>query len=266
TDPYKERIAWWTNGWFIALMAVEAMIGAGSYFMVELKGGNGPALFFLFGWAIFCFLSAFYFKGLLLEMYYYVDGGVVKKTQRHLRDVHKKIVNDVYEKEKFSLRNGRRTAVLDEWKMSPDLLEAHRYFSAIEFAEIEPEARELHLRIHHGELPRHRPEGIRFSREISRLAIEFLSCAVNTPRFRELEEYFDRVIFELESVGEDNRGRPTPYLFLSAELLKEKLEQLRSDQYIVIIDLHKLGDVRFDNGGQIEPHRQRDGIQTMKMR
>jgi hypothetical protein len=256
TSPYKRRFAWWTNGWFISLVLVEAAVGTVLGVMIMAQSNTGTGIFFGFGWLLLCYLAGRMFKEALDELYHHIDESIVNKTERELTKFRTKVQEDFYNLELRSLQRGKRTSVLEEWRTGDPKDSPHQYFHAIRESEIDPAARTFFLRIHLGTmmlLPKE--ERQKFQRFIWNELIHFIACIGSDKRVLQLGAFFDDVIIELLATPEDHVGKES-YPFLSIRMPKEKMFQFNTDELVIVTDLRKLGDVRFEGGLEIEPHHE----------
>jgi hypothetical protein len=255
TDPFRSRYAWWTEPGAIVLFVI--LVAAGVYiefFALDLGYKNVIVIFGVF-WAILTVITMMFYKKSQYESHMYVKEGVVERTKEMLQEHRAKVREDFVETELAVLARGEATTVLDSWRLHTAMKSSHRWLSRLELTEIDPLARELHIRVQ----LEHQFSEITTARgfEAFTLAevLRFFVFVSGDDRVKALGQFFDCIILELYALREDDAGHDVSYPFFSLLILKATLPKLVSCGHLTLAQLQKFAEARFDGGRAIEPHR-----------
>lgn len=187
-----------------------------------------------------------------------VDRRVVEKTRRGIVEHRITMRKEFIQTELDILARGERSPVLDIWRLNDRLAGRHPFFLATETIWIDPSARELQIRLQLDDVPTI-PEDARKSNPFFIDVALFLNIASGDPYLAMLKKFFNTIVLELYALRENERHIDEPFPFLSIQIPQAIITKLPSLQPAAVKSLSVLGDVRFADGAEIEPHRHIEG-------
>lgn len=256
TDPFRER-KWYSigKGALISLILAFAIPIPFVLSMLKMKIYVSLAMYsatYLF----LVYIVSTFVRRSRLNAYHIVDPKIISKTINDLQN------NRTAEKKKFistevsELLKGKKIPVLDVWKIDPQLRSRHNYFSRITHLTIDPQKEEMELLI---QLPTIKIPGTielnNFQDQFYSRVAEFLKIAAIEPYLEPYKDFFSTMIVECDSLREDEKGYDIPFAVFSLELPTEQLWKLSTMPQFQKVALENIGDVRFSNGSEVEPHR-----------
>lgn len=253
--PHKERISAWTNPWLIAIGLGLTLVGLPMVLWLMSYHSNDAVSMFVITWVCMTMFVLVMAKNSLSDSRYYVDKKVVDQTRKEIESHRITIRKELLKKEIEVLSNGQSTPVLDVWRLDQSLRKRHPYFSSTEALLIDPQIRELQILIQIGELE-HSEEAVKqLDRTILSDTFAYLTIIAHDQYLAMLKRFFDRIVLQIDALREDERHVDIPYPILS--LLAENIVvfSLTSAQGSDPAKLLKIGDLRFDEGREIWPHR-----------
>lgn len=254
-NPLRRRRFWWTEPGAIILFGVLLVGGAAIEYEVYNLGYTN--VLFIFGafWLILMVIAMMFLRRSQYELGTFVDRSVVAGTKQELERHRRETLEKFQTTEMEHLSRGETTAVLDAWRAQPRYRQRHRYFSLIERSEIEPVSKELRVRIQVGEVAVETSEPARFEANLLAEVLQFVKILSWDPYLADLSAFIDVLIFEIYAIRIDELHRETPYPFFSVQMPKSNLVKVASSGRVVLDQLRRICDVRFDSGRPIEPHR-----------
>jgi hypothetical protein len=261
SNIYKKRKAWWLNPWIIGIAAVFILMAVPMELWIASYGSAGAVV--MFGVVYICMLIfvIFLIKRSMLEPHLYVDEKELEKRRKEIQDHRQKVKSDFLRNELDALRRGERTPVLDIWRLNPQLLSRHPYFQNIDTVLLDPQKQELLLRLQIGELPTNELRSETFDKTLISSLISFLKIVAVDEYFQQLKQFFQTLTIELYTCREDLNRRKEPYPILSLLLRATAIPQLPYTPLGDVQHLKILGDVRYQHGDEITPHR---GIECLR--
>ncbi len=202
------------------------------------------------------FIVGTYVRRSRLNAYHIIDSKVITKT---IKDLH---TSRIAEKKLFlsteltELLKGKKLPVLDSWKTDAQLKLRHNYFSQIVHIIIDPQKEEMELLIQLPAIKIPKADELNnFRKQFFARIAGFLKIAVNDPRLEQFKDLFSTFILEFDTVREDEKGYDIPVPVFSMKLPAEQLWKLSTVPQFQEIAFERIGDVRFSNSSEVEPHR-----------
>lgn len=189
-----------------------------------------------------------------MEPHVYVDEKKIAEKEVKLQAHRQRVQEQFVQTELEVLARGERTPVLDVWRLDEKIQGRHPWFRAIDRSILDPVARELHIRIQLGEL-KWNAEEEKNRRAMFQQVAAFLSAAATEAHFQRLLEFLDSVALDVCDLREDDMGRDVPRLMFSSLTSRDVLTKIARGMVSASAGLSGLGDYRFNNGQEIEPHR-----------
>ncbi|MBI3585667.1 MAG: hypothetical protein HY088_00875 [Ignavibacteriales bacterium] len=251
TNPFRKRLAWWIEPGAIILLFILVVGGTVVVSLALDTGAPNAAIIFGIFWCIIIVVLMKLYKKSLYETGVYVSESTIKKTKEDVLQHRAKVQKEFRETELTVLERGEKTPVFDHWKLQSSVQKLHHYLLNVELAEIDPSAKELHLRVQRAELSVSK----QFESKLLADVLKFFQVISQDSQFKVLEKYFEGIILELYSLRENESGRDESFPFFSIFLKKPDLQKLASTGFITLSQFRKIADVRFENGATIEPHR-----------
>ncbi|HLF19805.1 MAG TPA: hypothetical protein VI704_03355, partial [Bacteroidota bacterium] len=177
--------------------------------------------------------------------------------QAHRQGVREQFVQTELE----VLARGEKTTVLDVWRLDEKIQVRHPWFRAVDCIILDPVARELQIRIQLGEL-KWNAEEERNKRAVFQQVAAFLSAAATEAHFQTLREFFDVLVLEVHDLREDDTGRDVSRPMFSLLTSHEVLTKIARGMVSAGAGLSGLGDFKFNNGQEVEPHRGTESSQS----
>lgn len=250
-SPYKERHAWWTHPWFIVLLAIEALIVffafIAAYSYADLTSGIVLGMFF----CVLPFMTIQYFRNVLIEPNYSIDGKIIDATHQELARDRAQAKREFEKTEIAMLKGGKKIPVLETVRLDEKRRKVHPYYSAIEMAEIDPVDREFCVRIQVRHVDLANDPEISSRPQFLKSIVSIIRALSRESQLQALFPFFSTFVVEVYSLFEDEHGRDNPFPLLSLSFPKDSLSLLNG----IVPDLRAMGDLRYNNGKPIEPHR-----------
>ncbi|HEY6952747.1 MAG TPA: hypothetical protein VI758_10090 [Bacteroidota bacterium] len=254
-NPFRVRRVWWVeSGFFLVSLAY---LGIGAIFILWISYLEFPIAAQVLGilWIIMYVVIILMYKRILSEPNVYVKGRVVRRTTEFLQRERIKERNEFVQRELAQVKSGERTAVLDIWKTDPQLAKRHSYFSETRAILIDPTKRECHIRISWPVKKGVDAAGNLSSKEVLSETIGFLKTISTDGFLRLFSTYFDSLIVVIDRLESDERGGEVAIPMLSILLESESFWKIAGVGIAPNLPAGKFGDLRFDEGREIEPHR-----------
>jgi hypothetical protein len=250
-NPFKERFAWWTHPWLLALLGIEAVMVYGAfifaYSYVDLTSGIMLGM-------VFCILSVVtvvLFRNVTIEPDHSIDGKIINATHRELTRDRSQAQRDFAQTEIAMLKAGKRIPVLETVLIDEQRRKVHPYYSAVEKTEIDPVSREFFIKIQVGHIDLATEREISSRPQFLKSVVAILRALPQEFQLQPLISFFSTFVVEVDSLFEDELGRDNPYPLLSLTFPKESLPLLNCN----ISDLKGVSDLRYKDGKPVEPHR-----------
>jgi hypothetical protein len=187
---------------------------------------------------------------------FYVDRKVLEKTRHELEDHRVKAHAEFLKNEIEILSRGEKTPVLDVWRLDRTLLKRHLFFSSMEASLLDPQNREIQLRVQISDADS-AGAGVSISdKALLNQVGDFLRTIVRDPYLLILRKFFDRIVLEIDALREDGHHVDRPFPILSLLLEYSQLETMTR---LSLFDWQRLSqgaELRFDGGNEIQPHRE----------
>ena len=261
SNIFKKRKAWWLNPWIIGVTAVFILIAVPLVLWIATYQSIAAVVMFVVTYITLLFFTLFLVKQSMLEPDLSVDEKEIDKRREEILIHRQQVTSEFLRNELDALRRGERTPVLDIWRLNPQLLKRHPYFQNLDAVVLDPQKEELYIRIQIGGILGHGapPESV----EISRLTplASFLKILATDVNLQQLKQFFQFLIIELYTFREDRNHRKAAYPVFSLLLPATAIPQIPYTSIRDIKHFKILGDVRFQNGGEIIPHR---GIESLR--
>jgi hypothetical protein len=257
---FKKRIIWWLNPWLIAIALLFILISIPMVLWIASYGDMMAVWMFVITYLSLLVFSFYYIKQTMLEPHLYVDEKEIEKQRKEIQTHRQQVHLNFLRKELEVLQRGDRTPVLDVWRLNPLLLKRHPYFQKIETVMLDPKSLELHIRIQIGEFQENDKNTEPFIKNTISFMASFIRIIVSDIYLQLLKRFFHILVIELYTRRQDENRRNVPYPILSLLFNETTLEQFT---YVPSEDfkyLKDFGDIRFDGGCEITPHR---GIESM---
>lgn len=251
---FKHRRFWWTNPWVIAVAVGQFLVSVPMIlWLATYKSVAAVVMFVITYLSLLVFLMIMVRRS-LLEPHVYVDEKKIAEKEVELQAHRKRVGEQFVQTELEVLTRGETTPVLDVWRLDEKIQRRHPWFRAIDRIILDPVARELQIRIQLGELKWNAEE------ERNKLAVfqqvaTFLSAAATEAHFQTLRDFFDAVVLGVYDLREDDTGRDVSRPIFSLLTSHEALTKIAGRMVLASAGLSGLGDFRFNNGQEVEPHR-----------
>jgi hypothetical protein len=253
--PFRERIAWWTNPWIIALVIVMMLIALPMILWILSYKSYAGATMFAITWMSLMGFVVWLAKRNLLDARYYIHEKTLDQTRLEIDADRKQVRKELLSNEIEVLARGEKTPVLDIWRLDQNLAARHPYFSSAQMVTIDPLTHELYVRIQIGEFHTTDNSRIQFEKTVWQDVVRFLKIVAGDSYLVLLTKFFDRLVLQLDSIREDSRNIDVPYPVLSCVVESRVLRTFQALPTITKDQFFKLADVRFIGGEEIEPHR-----------
>lgn len=186
---------------------------------------------------------------------YFVDKKVLAQTRQEIEVQRQLVRRELLKNEIEALLRGEKTPILDVWRLDESLAKRHPYFTSAQFLLIDPEHRELQVRLQIGEIGSSDAERKIFPAKLFNELIAYLRIISQDAYLVVLKEFFDVVILQIDSLREDDRRIDTPYPVLSLLAAASGFWSIRTIQGFDKRRLLEVAEVLFDDGNEIQPHR-----------
>jgi len=257
SSPIKKRRLWWTEPGFFWIVGV-LYTGSGivGILLISVRfpiAGQILGIFWVFMLPVIILL----YKRTQSDQYY-TDESVVQRTKRDLLAHRSARKAEFLKNEIEILEKGEKTPVLDIWRLDPELQKRHPFFSCIEVVSIDPASRELHIRVQVENVPETRSSKDSANNPFLTNVREFLSVLSNDSYLANLKKFFAAMVLEIYSLRENERGMDVPFAVFSMNVNAQNLWKLAVVQ-TTLPNIAVLGEVRFNDGQEIKPHRSIEG-------
>ncbi len=207
-------------------------------------------------WIVLVFLIVYFVRRSRPNAYHFVDPKIIAQTKRELNTGRIARHNEFIATELAELRRGKKLPVLDVWKFDTQMIHRNSYFSRIVHIALDPQKKEMELLIRLPAIKTAGAEELYFSKVqlYSRIG-DFLIHSAADPRLDAYKEFFTVMYIECDVLREDERGYDIPVPVFSMELPAERLWELTAFTQYQQVALDRIADIRFLEGGRIEPHR-----------
>ncbi len=254
-SPWKKRISPWLNPWLMAIAIGLLLLGVPMVLWLMTYHSDIAVQMFVITWVCLTGFVVAMAKSSLIDSRYYVSKKILTKTRREIETHRSEVRKEFLKTELEVLNRGRKTPVLDVWRLDPSLQKRHIFFSSLVASILDPESREIHFRIQLDDI-RNPETGLRISESALLNHIgEFLKVIAVDPYLAILRKFFDRIVLVIDALREDEHHVDRPYPVLSMALESGPLTGLASLPAFDGRLLLQNADVRFDGGNEIEPHR-----------
>lgn len=258
---FKRRVQWLLDPWIIGtivillLSALPVVLWLASY-----DSAMAVWMFVITYLSLLVFLLG-YIKRSFLEPELVHDK---KQSDEALRQiaVHRVRTRKEYiQTELEVLARGERSPVLDIWQLNDELNQRHPFFSSLETVLMDPVQQELWIRVKVGKLDWRNGQDRQQIARFLNLVAEFIQVLASDGYLLLLQAYFKTVIIEIYSLKERENELDQPYPLYSSVLTRDSLERFKTVPPLWQ-NLSVLGQHRFANGADIEPHRGIEGSTT----
>ena len=253
--PLKKRLSEWSNPWLIAIVVAFLLIGLPMVLWLMTYHSDAAVTMFIVTWISLTVFVVLMAKRTLLDPKYYVDKNIIDQTKREIEAHRLSVRRELLANEMQALRRGERTPVLDVWRLDESLAKRHPFFSSTTSLLIDPAQRELHVRIQIDEIHKNDDDKSPFSATFLNGVIGYLRVISQDPYLSLEKSFFDYLILEIDSVREDERHVDVPYAILSMLIDAVVFWSIKTIPAFDVKQLTAIGDVRFDDGNEIQPHR-----------
>lgn len=261
TNPLKKRRFWWMESgffWFIGVFYCGFSILVMTVLAFTLKKALIGLEIYAGFWLIILPIVIWFYKRTLFE-HYSVDQSVVARTKRNLakhRDIE---YARFHQREIGLLERGQKTPVMDVWKRDQNYAARLPFIRGLNALLIDPVHRELQIRV---ELESFDGQagGSAFAHPLVSDLQSFVRLIASDGHLKALRKYFAFVAIEVYAPDIDDRGAPL-FLPVLSILMKSNLFWMVPN-FVEEGSLFGLGEVRFDHGKVIVPHR---GIEQLKV-
>jgi hypothetical protein len=253
--PHKKRISEWTNPGLIGIGVVLLLIGTPMVLWLMTYHSDAAVIMFIITWlslTVFVLLMA---KSSVSDPGYFIDKRVISRTRQEIERQRRFAREELVKNEIDALRRGEKTPVLDMWRLDASLAKRHSYFTSATSLLIDPQQKELQVRIQIGEIGASDAERRTFLGDLFRNLAEYLRIVSEDAYLAMLKEFFDDYILEIDAIRENERHVDTPYPILSLSMKAPSFWSLGDSQSLDKRHLFELAEVRFDNGTEVQPHR-----------
>jgi hypothetical protein len=253
--PFKKRISSWSNPWLIGIGVGLFLIGLPMVLWLMTYHSDGAVVMFVITWLSMMVFVLIMAKKSLNDARFFVDQKVLDRTREEIAGQRKTLKREFLNNEIAALKRGQKTPVLDIWKLDQALVQRHTYFAAMEANLLDPESRELQMRIQIGEIDGSDSGIARLRSVLFKQLGEFLNIVLHDGYVGILRPFFATVVLQIDSLREDDRQIDVPYPILSLFIDAKTLWESSSESGVNF--LHWIGtmDVRFDDGREIQVHR-----------
>jgi hypothetical protein len=254
-DPHKKRISGWTNPGLLGIGVVLLMIGTPMVLWLMTYHSDAAVAMFIITWLSLTFVVLLRAKNAVSDPGYYVDNKVVNKTRQEIEAQRRLTRTEFLKNELEALRRGEKSPVLDIWRLDESLARRHPYFSSTTSLLLDPQQKELQVRIQIGEMGA--PEEARepFLKDLFMDLLGYLRIVCQDPFLLMLKEFFDVYILQIDALRENEQHIDTPYPVLSVSMKASSLWSLSAVQKLEKRHLFGLAEVRFADGNEVGPHR-----------
>jgi len=252
--PHKKRFSEWTNPWLIAIGVVLLLIGLPMVLWLQTYHSDIAVRIFVITWLSLTTIVLLMAKNSLTDPRYFVDRKVIERTKQEIQTHRLVARKEMLKNEIETLQRGEKAPVLDVWRLDATLCKRHPYFAATKSLLIIPAQRELHLRVQIGEIGDSGDKkslGDTLFKDI----IAYFGIIAQDPYLHMLRNFFDIMVFQIDSLREDEHRIDTPFPILSLLIEAPLVVSLNNTVGTDKKRLFELADIRFDEGKEIEPHR-----------
>jgi membrane protein implicated in regulation of membrane protease activity len=257
TNPLRARKHWWLDPGFLFVLFLYIGSGVAFIWWISYLEQTVAAIVLAILWVLVLPVVVLLAKRMIYDTHW-VDHRVVQKTKQDIIDHRIKVRKEFIQTELDVLLRGERSPVLDIWRLSAQLAGRHPFFNDIETIWIDPSLRELQIRIQMSEVPPAPAD----TKKLNPFFIEtahFLKIAAIDPYLGLLKRFFNTIVLVLYSLRENEQHIDVPFPFFSIIIPPEHLGKLSTVPLAAFKDLSPIGEVRFRNGAEIEPHREIEG-------
>ena len=243
------------NPWLVAIGLGLLLLGVPMVLWLMSYHSSSAVQMFIITWVCLTLFVIIMAKSSVHDARYYVSRKVLEGTRREI-EKHRTVTRmEFLNNELEVLNQGRKTPVLDVWRLDPGLQRRHLFFSSLVASVLDPESREIQFRIQIDDLQS--PDA---GPEISEKALlnhtaEFMKLIAVDPYLSILRKFFDRVVLVIDGLREDADHVDRPYPVMSLSIESHRLSGLLRNPAFDGRLLAQGADVRLNGGREIEPHR-----------
>jgi hypothetical protein len=246
---------WWTEPGFLIISLV--YLGSGGIFILWISYLEFPIAAQALGalWVIVYPVIIMMYKRILSEPKVYIKQSVLNETSSALEAHRRNVRTEFVRGELTQLEHAEKCDVLDIWKIDPTLSARHYFFSATRTLKIDPVVRECQIRIQVREEDRLSARADVSSEQLLLDTVDYVNIISSDGYLYLLRNYFDRLILVIDRIDLDERGGDIAVPVLSLLADSHALWKLQQTRAFDALQLSRLGDLRFEHGKSIEPHR-----------
>lgn len=253
-SPHKRLLSEWTDRSVLFVGGILVCSGLGIVYILRHYPSDAAIVMWIVTWTSLSFFLLWRMKTSGSDPGYRVDNKVIDETRMEIDAGRRRARKELLENELKVLCRGEKTAVLDIWRLDQSLARRHRFISCTSSLFIDPKLRELQIRIQEKELCREEDRKIYFG-VLWRDLVAYLNM-ISQDAYLHLERgFFDHVVIVVDSLHEDDRHMDMPYPMLSLSVGAAQLWSIPTMPWFDVNQLQRSGNMRFDNGNEIEPHR-----------
>jgi hypothetical protein len=253
--PHKKRVSEWTNPGLIGIGVVLLLIGTPMVLWLMTYHSDAAVIMFIVTWlslTVFVLLMA---KSSVSDAGYFIDKKVISRTRQEIAHQRRLVRKELFKNEIDALRRREKTPVLDIWRLDESLAKRHSYFTSATSLLIDPQQKELQVRIQVGEIGTTDAEKQTILATVFANLVVYLRIVSEDAYLGMLREFFDDYILEIDAIRENEQHVDTPYPILSLSMKAPSFWSIGDSPSFDKRHLFELAEVRFDNGIEVQPHR-----------
>ena len=257
TNPLIARKHWWLDPGFLFIVLLYIGAGTGFIWWISYLEQIIAATILIIFWVLVLPVVVLLAKRMIYDTHK-VDDRVIRKTRREIVDHRIKVRREFIQTELDVLSRGERSPVLDIWRLNEKLAGRHPFFNDLETIWIDPSLRELQIRIQMSVIPPAPTD----TKKVNPFFLEtahFLTIAVADPYLALLRPFFSTIVLVVYALRENDQHIDVPFPFFSILIPPESMGRLSSVPPEAFRNLAPLGQDRFADGAEIEPHREIEG-------
>jgi hypothetical protein len=253
-SPHKKLFSEWTDRGVVFMGIVLILLGLGMALLLAKYPSNAPVIMWSVTWYSLTFIVLWRAKKSVSDPGYHVDKKIIDRTRKEIDIQRQHVRKELLENELKVLCRGEKTAVLDIWRLDQSLAKRHWFFTLTTSLLMDPQLRELQVRIQVEELCKGE-ERKTFLESLPKEIASYLRIISKDAYLYAERLFFDHVILVIDSLHEDERHVDIPYPILSISVGAAQLWSIAAMQDFGVPSIRVLSNIRFDNGNEIEPHR-----------
>ena len=251
------------NPWVIAIALLLILVAIPMVLWIASYKSSEAVMMFVITYVSLLVFVLLMVKRSMLEPHLYVDEKEIDKIRNDLQVKRQQVQMEFLRKEIEVLQRGERTPVLDVWRLNSLLLKRHPYFQKTETVLIDPKSQELQIRIQIGGVLEKDGNSDLFAKSYESSIISFIKIIARDMYLQQLKKFFQVIIVEMYGLREHEHERYVPFPFFSFIFPVTTVQQHSYTSLVDFNDLKTLGEIRFDGGSEIIPHR---GIESLTAR